>query len=64
MYILRHRNKYGQKYLKYDGWVEFTDPEQSLDLSDCILFTKGEAEQNRTNLPMNYEFIWYGAYKR
>lgn len=47
-------------YLKYDGWVTFTDG-QSLDLTDCILFTDREAELNKPKQGEEYQH--YGCYK-
>ena len=57
MYILRHRNKYGQSYLKYNGWVEYAGENPTIDLKDCILFTKGESLANK--LPLSYEWVHF-----
>ncbi len=45
MYTLQRKHKQDIAYLKYDGWATFTS-KGPLDLTNCILFTKGEVALN------------------
>ena len=59
MYILKHTVLPGSiAYLKYDGWHLFKDC--ALDLSGCILFTKGETKLNPPGIDQEYQY--YGCY--
>ena len=57
MYILRHKTAQGYSFSGYNGRI-YPDKTGSLDLSDVIRFTKGEAERNEG------DFVWFGCYKR
>lgn len=60
MKVLKRTTVDNVAYLKYDGWAVFKDG-QSLDLTDCILFTDREAE---LNVPKHgEEYQSYGCYK-
>ena len=49
--------------LTSDGWTDPTNTiEGILDIKNPLLFTKREAELNKKELPVNMEFVWYGAY--
>lgn len=59
MYILQRDQCTTLSYLKYDGWAVF--PRKGpLDLSNCILFTKGEAKLNPPQANETYQH--WGCY--
>ena len=61
MYCIKRTEQDTISYYKYDGWESFPK-EGPIDLSGVVLFTEREA--NRFDLPSNYEYQWYGSYKR
>ena len=63
MYLVKRTSSTGQvEYYKYDGWTVLEPP---LDLSNCVLFTFGEASKAAVSGEFSgCQFVWYGSYKR
>ncbi len=59
MYILQKKCESQIKYLKWDGWEGFPY-KGPLNLTGCILFTKGEVELNPPK--HNEEYQHWGCY--
>lgn len=60
MYMLKRDNGDTIDYFKWDGWVAY--PRKGpLDLTGCVLFTKGEVELNPPK--HNEVYQHYGCYQ-
>jgi len=61
MYVIRKYDRNNKPQFKtYDGWARTSD-DGTLDLSDVIRFTKGEASAMK--LGRHEQFVWFGCYK-
>jgi hypothetical protein len=64
MYVIKRTSEDTISYYKYDGWESFPK-EGPLDLSNCVLFTYGEASKAAVSGEFKgCQFQWYGSYKR